>query len=223
MNDITCPHCNAGLPARDIAAGWCDTCGKKIPSYVFSSAPGKPPAERSAPARVEPVSVLSKGPTGNQCSLCASEEAIEPCWLRIIRVWYWVFGGSAQTMYVQCQCCRGCREKISSLKWFRRACLMVMFAIFPLGCLVYLPFGAVKREVATPLQAALALGILIGIFAIFFAMPVLMAFGGKRRMRKILSKEGDERLRRVTGVRRWGLSNFGIVKGAGKNGPQLKM
>jgi uncharacterized RDD family membrane protein YckC len=34
----TCPFCNAGLQSQEVADGWCETCGKKLPSAVT----GKP-------------------------------------------------------------------------------------------------------------------------------------------------------------------------------------
>lgn len=99
--------------------------------------------------------------------------------------------------------------------------MLGMVLVWPLGCLIYLPFGAIKD--ASSLERALAIGILLGIFAIFLSMPLLMAIGGKLCMRRILSKEADEHLRQLTGVRRWGLSNFGIVEDAKQDGPHLKM
>ena len=41
--DILCIHCNAALTARDLADGWCDSCGKRLPS-------GTRPAAAPAPA-----------------------------------------------------------------------------------------------------------------------------------------------------------------------------
>jgi hypothetical protein len=43
--DILCVHCNAALTARDLADGWCDSCGKRLPT-------GTRPAARPTP---EPV------------------------------------------------------------------------------------------------------------------------------------------------------------------------
>jgi hypothetical protein len=40
-----CIHCNTGLSARDLAEGWCDACGKRLPT---SSRPK--PASAPAPA-----------------------------------------------------------------------------------------------------------------------------------------------------------------------------
>jgi hypothetical protein len=38
MSEINCPSCQAHLPAADLAAGWCENCGKPIPPYVLKEA-----------------------------------------------------------------------------------------------------------------------------------------------------------------------------------------
>lgn len=38
MPPPNCPSCNAPLPPAEIAAGWCESCGKKIPAFVVPSA-----------------------------------------------------------------------------------------------------------------------------------------------------------------------------------------
>ena len=157
------------------------------------------------------------------CDLCGNGEDRQPIWLRVINVSYWVVMASVRNVYVRCLCCRRCRERIASLRRFRLYCLLAMFLVFPVGCLIYLPLGAKQPSETTPLETALAIGILIGIFAIFVSMPVLMALGGKVRMRRILSPAADVRLRELTGVRRWGLSNFTIVKAPKDNGPRMRM
>ncbi len=51
----TCIHCNAALTPTDISTGWCDSCGKRIPTGAKPAAkkPTAPAAEASpaAPAR----------------------------------------------------------------------------------------------------------------------------------------------------------------------------
>ena len=32
--DPRCFHCNAGVTTHEIADGWCETCGKKIPDFL---------------------------------------------------------------------------------------------------------------------------------------------------------------------------------------------
>jgi uncharacterized RDD family membrane protein YckC len=49
MSAVVCPFCNATLPAKEIAAGWCESCGKKVPSFAYREAGVSGP-------RVEPVS-----------------------------------------------------------------------------------------------------------------------------------------------------------------------
>lgn len=55
MNAVTCPHCQAALPEREIIEGWCETCGKKVPSWVRDQVSGTAlqahPAPRSSPSR----------------------------------------------------------------------------------------------------------------------------------------------------------------------------
>jgi len=32
--DFKCLHCDALVPTREIEAGWCDSCGKKVPDSI---------------------------------------------------------------------------------------------------------------------------------------------------------------------------------------------
>jgi hypothetical protein len=42
MAGLTCPNCNAVPSSAELAAGWCDSCGKKIPaSYAAAAATPK--------------------------------------------------------------------------------------------------------------------------------------------------------------------------------------
>ncbi|OAI49369.1 hypothetical protein AYO44_06460 [Planctomycetaceae bacterium SCGC AG-212-F19] len=34
---VTCPSCNTPLPPAELAEGWCESCGKKIPPYLLGS------------------------------------------------------------------------------------------------------------------------------------------------------------------------------------------
>ena len=38
MAGLTCPNCNAVASPAEIAAGWCDSCGKKIPASYAAAA-----------------------------------------------------------------------------------------------------------------------------------------------------------------------------------------
>ena len=38
MAGVTCPNCNAVASSSEIAAGWCDSCGKKIPTSYTAAA-----------------------------------------------------------------------------------------------------------------------------------------------------------------------------------------
>jgi hypothetical protein len=61
MNAIVCPTCDATLPAEEIAEGWCETCGKRIPPYVLSEYRGKRSAS-SGDGTTQAVSTLTEGP-----------------------------------------------------------------------------------------------------------------------------------------------------------------
>jgi hypothetical protein len=34
MTTLNCPFCSAALPPKELEEGWCDTCGKKLPSAM---------------------------------------------------------------------------------------------------------------------------------------------------------------------------------------------
>jgi hypothetical protein len=38
MSQIQCPYCHAALPSQELASGWCETCGKRIPEYDLMAA-----------------------------------------------------------------------------------------------------------------------------------------------------------------------------------------
>lgn len=51
-HELHCLHCDAVLPTNDIAEGWCNACGKRLPSsiqasrsYAASLPPGDPETE----------------------------------------------------------------------------------------------------------------------------------------------------------------------------------
>jgi hypothetical protein len=44
----TCIHCDATLTPTDISTGWCDSCGKRLPSGARPAA--RPAAVAAAPA-----------------------------------------------------------------------------------------------------------------------------------------------------------------------------
>jgi hypothetical protein len=37
---VKCPNCSQPLPDADLADGWCDHCGKRIPEFVLRAASG---------------------------------------------------------------------------------------------------------------------------------------------------------------------------------------
>jgi hypothetical protein len=54
MTEQHCPHCNARPNESEIADGWCDTCGKRLPSWVASGSRPATAATGSAPAASRP-------------------------------------------------------------------------------------------------------------------------------------------------------------------------
>ena len=49
-NDAVCIHCNANLTANDLATGWCDSCGKRLPggAKTVKTAPAEAPVSQAA-------------------------------------------------------------------------------------------------------------------------------------------------------------------------------
>jgi hypothetical protein len=66
MNEIACPFCQVHLPAADLAEGWCDNCGKKLPNFIRSEAAraGIRPA-RSTAAPAESLSASDERTAGS--------------------------------------------------------------------------------------------------------------------------------------------------------------
>ena len=50
MSDIKCPNCSAPLPKRELDDGWCETCGKSLPTFVYHQAGLKGPKGHAIPA-----------------------------------------------------------------------------------------------------------------------------------------------------------------------------
>lgn len=67
MGATKCPNCRAALPQSELASGWCESCGKKIPHFIYEEA-GLETAEEHRPfnhlhdAPVSPVQVLDGEP-----------------------------------------------------------------------------------------------------------------------------------------------------------------
>ena len=45
MSATKCPNCRAVLPKSELAAGWCDACGQKIPLFVYEEIGQEAPEE----------------------------------------------------------------------------------------------------------------------------------------------------------------------------------
>jgi hypothetical protein len=58
MGATKCPNCRVALPQKEMASGWCDACGQKIPLFVYEECGMETPEEHrpfnhlhDAPAR----------------------------------------------------------------------------------------------------------------------------------------------------------------------------
>ena len=51
MSYSACPTCDAELPASEIASGWCEGCGKRLPSLTSRGSPAKGSASAYAADR----------------------------------------------------------------------------------------------------------------------------------------------------------------------------
>jgi hypothetical protein len=70
MSAVLCPNCNAALPPEEIGEGWCETCGKRIPSGLLT-------AVARSPGRVAPFPRRADGRVPDDgsvpCRLCGAE------------------------------------------------------------------------------------------------------------------------------------------------------
>ncbi len=64
---MTCPNCGATMPPQEIADGWCETCGKRLPAYLTpkvgpltrqGDSPGQSVNKALAQARHEAAGIL---------------------------------------------------------------------------------------------------------------------------------------------------------------------
>jgi len=56
MTAIKCPICDKELPSRELQEGWCGSCGKKVPNFVYHQAHLSGPTETALPSRARQVS-----------------------------------------------------------------------------------------------------------------------------------------------------------------------
>jgi hypothetical protein len=52
-----CLHCDAALTAKDLRDGWCDSCGKRLPSSLIAKPRPAAPRPVARPADGEPIAV----------------------------------------------------------------------------------------------------------------------------------------------------------------------
>jgi hypothetical protein len=54
--DTTCLHCDATLSRREMTDGWCDTCGKKLPSSMAVKSNRETKEQPAAPSSGNAIS-----------------------------------------------------------------------------------------------------------------------------------------------------------------------
>jgi hypothetical protein len=52
--DLRCLHCGEVVPERDLAEGWCDSCGKKLPLSYMTEAKRRGSSPDSSPGATPP-------------------------------------------------------------------------------------------------------------------------------------------------------------------------
>jgi hypothetical protein len=55
MNGVRCPNCEATIPPQEVAGGWCETCGKKIPPWAAAQAEGAGEPVGAVPPEATPA------------------------------------------------------------------------------------------------------------------------------------------------------------------------
>jgi len=71
MSDVKCSSCSAYLSSSELHDGWCGTCGKQVPMFVYHQAGLKGPIEHALP-RVK----TAAAPT----AVVGTEEDSPPVW-----------------------------------------------------------------------------------------------------------------------------------------------
>ncbi len=52
MTIVKCPHCSRDLAGQELNDGWCDSCGKQLPTFVYHEAGLKGPKGHALPQEV---------------------------------------------------------------------------------------------------------------------------------------------------------------------------
>src|SRR4051794_31317423 len=58
MNAAKCPSCGVDLPPSEVASGWCEACGKKVPAYITAG-----PTREERAAERSPGDARGKSPS----------------------------------------------------------------------------------------------------------------------------------------------------------------
>jgi hypothetical protein len=46
MKDVKCPNCEAALSVALLDSGWCESCGHKVPRFIYKEAGARAPGEK---------------------------------------------------------------------------------------------------------------------------------------------------------------------------------
>ncbi|HEY8504001.1 MAG TPA: hypothetical protein VIL46_05425 [Gemmataceae bacterium] len=193
MAKVTCPYCEIVLTRQEVADGWCETCGKKLPPNFRDR--GRAFGRSDAPGTVSGV-----------CDLCGERRpGVSTCYLQLIRQKVGITGDvQARYINVSCNCCEACYRRGRGL---RRLAFFALGAMFVLPLLLCGGVGILLKELGLPekgLNDFLAVATFVS-FVGFFGIPVYVHFALRRRLRKLLPPDVDARLRSLHGGRGWGL------------------
>ena len=143
MNAVECPSCNVTLSAGDLAEGWCDQCGKKIPPFVLTlaSAAGQRPERTPAP-RPEAEAAWS-GPS-SEVDAPATADVTGP---RTVITLRGRDGFVTQALPSLCMCCgaRATHSVPKKFAWFP----LWTYALAPLGGLPFALVLTLVRKMMT--------------------------------------------------------------------------
>jgi hypothetical protein len=109
VSEVKCPNCNAVLPAHEIAGGWCESCGKRIPASVLAAQNGETSGARSRDLQKE---ILTQHSNLTHCLLCQENTAAKIYYLRLSSVEIQYRTKITRWMDIRGRCCQRCSRKI---------------------------------------------------------------------------------------------------------------
>jgi hypothetical protein len=143
MTAIACPFCQVQLPANDLAEGWCDNCGKKLPAFVRSEAAraGIRPAGPTIPPVSWKALSTSEAPTAGTAPTGSGNRRKTMITLRGRNEWM------TESLPSLCMCCGSPATSTKEKKfgWFPRWISLLA----PIGGLPFLIALMLSRKMMT--------------------------------------------------------------------------